>query len=348
MFMKLLSRIFVPLSFTAALAGAVGPSLAAPAAWGRIDSQPRIAVISAFEPEMAKLLVFTKNKRSYRINGLQYTTGTLEGKRVVLFLSGISIVNATLTTQLALDRFRVTHIVYSGIAGGVDPALNIGDVSVPERWSPYLEATFARETTPGSYTLPSWVKDAQPNFGMIHPRPTKVVNPESGTLEPKLWFDVDAAMLATAKKLEKIWLARCTMPAPGPSTDKVADKPAEQPSDQAGQQCLVKNPRVTVGGNGVSGQAFVDNAAFREYTFQTFEARVLDMESAAVGQVAYANRVPYLALRSVSDLAGGGEGENQIKTFMQLASDNAASVTRAFLNAFELPAARPVARTRKK
>jgi adenosylhomocysteine nucleosidase len=41
---------------------------------------------------------------------------------VVLFLSGISMTNAAMTTQLALDRFRVTHVVVSGIAGGVNPA----------------------------------------------------------------------------------------------------------------------------------------------------------------------------------------------------------------------------------
>jgi adenosylhomocysteine nucleosidase len=40
---------------------------------------------------------------------------------VVLFLSGISMTNAAMTTQLALDRFKVSHVVVSGIAGGVNP-----------------------------------------------------------------------------------------------------------------------------------------------------------------------------------------------------------------------------------
>ena len=47
------------------------------------------------------------------------------------------------------------------------------------------------------------------------------------------------------------------------------------------------------------------NAAFRSYTFETFGARVPDMESAAVAHVAWANRVPFIAMRSLSDLAGG-------------------------------------------
>ena len=40
------------------------------------------------------------------VNGVTFSTGTLEGHEVVLFLSGISVVNAAMTTQLALDHFR--------------------------------------------------------------------------------------------------------------------------------------------------------------------------------------------------------------------------------------------------
>ena len=79
----------------------------------------------------------------------------------------------------------------------------------------------------------------------------------------------------------------------------------------------------------------MDNAAFREYTFKTFDASVLDMETAATATVAYANGVPYIAFRSLSDLAGGGKGENEIGTFFKLAADNSANVLMAFLAAWK-------------
>ena len=60
------------------------------------------------------------------------------------------------------------------------------------------------------------------------------------------------------------------------------------------------------------------------------------MESAAVAHVAYANRVPFIAVRSLSDLAGGVEGENQMEIFLGLAAGNAAAVVKALLRA--LPA----------
>ena len=101
----------------------------------------------------------------------------------------------------------------------------------------------------------------------------------------------------------------------------------------AEDMCLNEAPRIVVGGSGVSGGAFIDNAAFRTWAFETFGARVLDMESAAVAHVAFANDVPFIAIRSLSDLAGGGEGANQMEVFLGLAAGNAASVVKALLRA---------------
>ena len=81
----------------------------------------------------------------------------------------------------------------------------------------------------------------------------------------------------------------------------------------------------------MSGSSFMDNAGVRDWLSTTFEAQVVDMESAAVAQVAWANQVPFIAFRSLSDLAGGGEGENEMGVFMSLASDNSAALVKAFL-----------------
>ena len=51
----------------------------------------------------------------------------------------------------------------------------------------------------------------------------------------------------------------------------------------------------------------------------------------AVAHMAYANSVPFIAVRSLSDLAGGGEGENQIEVFLGLAASNSAAVVKALL-----------------
>jgi adenosylhomocysteine nucleosidase len=68
--------------------------------------------------------------------------------------------------------------------------------------------------------------------------------------------------------------------------------------------------------------------------WNTFEANAVDMETSAVAGVASERGVPFIAFRSLSDLAGGGPGANEIDIFFQLAADNAASVVLAFLAAW--------------
>jgi adenosylhomocysteine nucleosidase len=222
--------------------------------------------------------------------------------------------NAAMNTQLVLDRFHVTHLVFSGIAGGVNPALNIGDVTVAQKWGQYLEVLMARETAPGKYSPPAWMDDVKlPNFGMLHPLPVNLRTAARSGEEKKFWFEADAQLLALARSVQDTALDAC----------------------DATQKCLSHTPKLVVGGNGVSGQAFVDNRAFREYVFNTFEANVLDMESAATAMVAYSNGVPFIAFRSLSDLAGGGGTENEMGTFLSIAADNSAKVLLAFLAAWK-------------
>src|SRR5690349_18524579 len=133
------------------------------------DSKPRIIVMSAFEPEVEALLKQTEDQRKVTINGVEFTLGRLSGQDVVVFMSGISMVNATMNTQLALDRFNVRAIVFSGIAGGVNPALHIGDVVVAKRWGQYLESVFARQIG-NKFVLPPFFNKVFPNFGMIFPQ----------------------------------------------------------------------------------------------------------------------------------------------------------------------------------
>ena len=285
---------------------------AAPAAPHEVrDAVPRIAVMSAFAPELAVLQEELNGAETHLLNGVEFSTGTLQGRDVVLFLSGISVVNAAMTTQLALDHFGIERIVFSGIAGGVDPALGIGDIVIADRWGQYLEVVLARQVEDGWSAVP-FFDYPYPNFGMMFPRSVTVRRTGAGEPETRFWFPVDDTSLAAARAAAAdAALSRCT----------------------ADGACLRVEPRVVVGGAGVSGSAFIDNAPFRDYAFKTFGARVLDMESAAVAHVAYANGVPFIAVRSLSDLAGGGAGENRIEVFLELAAGNAAAVVKELLRA---------------
>jgi adenosylhomocysteine nucleosidase len=287
------------------LASAPVPALAAEL----LDASPRTAVISAFPPEMAALEAATVDRHEYAAAGTRFVTGSLEGKPVVLLLSGVSMVNAAMTTQSALDRFRIERIVFSGVAGGADPDLEVGDVIAPDSWVQSSEMAYAREV-PGGFAPTPRLTDGRANFGMMYPREV-TVHRDPTTPEQLQAFPVDAAMLDVARRsVEGLTLQRC-----------------------AADLCLTKPPKVVIGGVGGSGPVFVDNAAFRQYAHATFGARVLDMESAAVAQVAYVNRTPFIAFRSLSDLAGGDPAGNQFPIFLRFAADNSATVVKAFVKA---------------
>lgn len=275
------------------------------------DPTPRIAVISAYPPVLASLKSSMTETNTHNIAGATYMAGKLEGKDVVLFLSGISTVNAAMTTQAAIDNYKITHILFSGIAGGIDPSLATGDVVVADRWSEYLESVFARKVGSG-WSVPDWLGRTLPNYGMIFPYAVEIAHPGQDEPEKRFWFDVDPAMLETARSVAaSVQLKSC--------------------EDE--KTCLRHAPRIVVGGTGVSGPAFVDNADFRDWIFQTFKAKVVDNESAAVAHVAYSNGIPFIAFRSLSDLAGGDAGENTMSVFESIASDNSAAVVKAFLAA---------------
>ena len=279
-----------------------------------LDQAPRTAILSAFDAELEAFKAQATIQKTVVLNGRSVYIGVLSGHKVVLTLSGISMVNAAMVTQALIDNFRIERIVFSGIAGGVNPSLSIGDVAIPARWSEYQENLFARETAPDVYEPPSWFRPILPNYGMMYPDTVGVtgVNGQPDQETETLWFNVDPEMLAVAQQVAmSVELEQCTPQG----------------------ICLTEDPIIRVGGNGVSGPTFVDNAEYRQYTWATWAADALDMESAAVAHVATVNGVPFIVFRSLSDLAGGGPGENELDVFFQLAANNSARVMLSFLNA---------------
>jgi adenosylhomocysteine nucleosidase len=282
----------------------------------KLDNTPRLLIISAFQPELELLLQETQIKRQYVVNGHTITLGTTRGVETALTLSGVSVTNAAANTQQAFDLFNIQYAVFSGIAGGVNPELNIGDVVIPLQWAEYLEMHAARDLGDGTYQHNSDL----PNFGMLFPR-TVCVTQKGGTPDVctnMRWFPVDAEMYSVATSLAaSIELDSCGL-------------------DRDGNEvCLSHPPKIVTGGSGVSGPWFVDNAEFRDYTFQAFSelgpVSSLDMESAQFQHVCYMNAMPCLVFRSLSDLAGGGPGENEIGTFFRIAANNSATVLLGFL-----------------
>jgi adenosylhomocysteine nucleosidase len=240
------------------------------------------------------------------VNGVEFWRGQYRGKDLLVFRTGVSLVNAAYQLQLALDRFPITHVFFAGVAGGIDPALHVGDVVIPDQWAYHSEAAYLNEDGRGGYVVPEYLKPKYENFGMMFPDDVAVKREGDAKFQEIAGFPADAQLLAVARRVV----------------------PTLPPMPKAG-----RNVSVTVGGTGVAGTVFLDNAKYREWVHRVWRARCLDMESTALAHVAYANRKPVLIVRGLSDLAGGQHGPNPIDENEASVSEIAARVLAAIIDA---------------
>ena len=92
----------------------------------------KLGIIGAMEEELETLLSSMEGKSCSLHSGSAFYQGALEGLPVVIVQCGIGKVNAAICTQILIDLFRVTHILNTGLAGSLNPQLDIGDLVVSE------------------------------------------------------------------------------------------------------------------------------------------------------------------------------------------------------------------------
>jgi adenosylhomocysteine nucleosidase len=288
------------------------------------------AIVAAYEPEIKAIdeafsqLSDAKIEQTLTFKGVKYQLGHYKGEPIVIFTTGISVPNAAMTIQMALDYFPIERVVMMGIAGAVNPDFHPGDIAIPERWYFHDESVYVNpdQKNPGQFVLPDYYESAlesykerrkqdpnspaYENFGYIHPEEMAVI---------KQGWDVPRQMpyfSATPKLIELSQRAIKNI------------KPILMPS---GHPINIK-----VGGNGVTGSVFLDNAQYRQWLQRVYNAQVTEMESAAVAQVCFVNDVDWVVIRSISDLAGGQQGKNVENVFDGIASGTGAKLLLGLLD----------------
>ncbi|NHN28492.1 5'-methylthioadenosine/adenosylhomocysteine nucleosidase [Paenibacillus agricola] len=93
-------------------------------------SYDKIGIIGAMKEEIALFLGQMEQVQISEKAKIQFMDGFFHGKKVVLCKSGVGKVNAAVTTQILIDSFGVDAIIFTGVAGAVDPGLNVGDIVV--------------------------------------------------------------------------------------------------------------------------------------------------------------------------------------------------------------------------
>lgn len=89
-----------------------------------------IGIIGAMEEEVIAIRRKMNIKETVHIASMDFYVGELNRKKIVIVRCGIGKVNAAVCTQILIDKFDVSYIINTGVAGGLYPEINIGDIII--------------------------------------------------------------------------------------------------------------------------------------------------------------------------------------------------------------------------
>jgi adenosylhomocysteine nucleosidase len=96
-------------------------------------SRGPIGLICAIPQELFELRAALDHDQRVEIGAFGFDLGRLDEQPVVLAEAGIGKVNTAAVATLLAARFHARNLVFSGVAGGLDPELAIGDVVIATR-----------------------------------------------------------------------------------------------------------------------------------------------------------------------------------------------------------------------
>lgn len=234
-----------------------------------------LAILTAIPEEIGAFGTHFVPTGTETVGGVPIHRGMLDGRPVVLAESGIGKVNGALATTILLDRYQARGLLFSGVAGGLDPSLSVGDLVVA----------------------------------------TDVIQHDYGALVNEA-FEVFRAGV---------------IPFPSSRGELALHAPID---------LLARARHALAGVEGVAfgrvltGDTYLGCGATRERLFAQFAAKAIDMESAAVAQVATAFGIPWLVFRALSDLAGE-DSHLDFNQFVADASRRAAETVLVCLKLFD-------------
>lgn len=242
-----------------------------------MTASPEIAVITAIQQEFEHLATWMG------ADGDQPVSGSIDGIPVALSTCGIGKVNAAAAATMLIERFSPRTLVVSGVAGGLDPSLGVGDVVVGLRTIQHDAGVL------GPAGLEPYHAGHIPFF-----------NPTD-----RFGFEPSDALLQ-----------RCRQHLDGFSLPPFVDRRATN----------------IVFGTILTGDQFLASGADRERLHRRFGGHAIDMESAAVAQVADLRGLDHLVIRSLSDLAGA-DSDLDFTRFLSHVAANSAATLRHLLPA---------------
>ncbi|HUF97018.1 MAG TPA: 5'-methylthioadenosine/adenosylhomocysteine nucleosidase [Ilumatobacter sp.] len=92
-----------------------------------------VAVFAALRAEIELLVASLTDARRADVAGWPVWSGNLAGVDTVLALAGMGKVNTAALSGVVWERYRPGLMVFTGVAGALDPTLQVGDIVIGER-----------------------------------------------------------------------------------------------------------------------------------------------------------------------------------------------------------------------
>ncbi len=89
-----------------------------------------LGIIGAMNEEVVQLREAMSLNETKELGGYKFYRGRILEKEVVLVECGIGKVNAAICSTLLIQEFKVDKVLFTGVAGGLNPEINIGDIVV--------------------------------------------------------------------------------------------------------------------------------------------------------------------------------------------------------------------------
>ncbi|MFP4508641.1 MAG: 5'-methylthioadenosine/adenosylhomocysteine nucleosidase [Spirochaetota bacterium] len=138
------------------------------------------AVLGAMDGEVEAVVDALSGSTTHRFGAYTFHVGTLNTAPVVVGKSGVGKARAAMVTQYLIDHFPLDSLVFTGLAGSINPDIRIGDTLIARDCMQHdLDASalgFARGEIPYEQTrvfvcepdLVSRARQVEPETGRVH------------------------------------------------------------------------------------------------------------------------------------------------------------------------------------
>nr|WP_267506397.1 5'-methylthioadenosine/adenosylhomocysteine nucleosidase [Borreliella afzelii] len=234
-----------------------------------------VLIITAMDSEVEQINKLMSNKeeivlKEYGLNK-KIVKGKLSNRNVITIVCGVGKVNAGVWTSYILSKYNISHVINSGVAGGVVSDkykdIKVGDVVVSSEVA-YHDVDLTK-------------------FG--HKVGQLMGLPQKFSANKNL---VDKATKAVKSKV------------------------------------VSSN---SYSGLILSGDQFIDPAYINKIIGNFKDVIAVEMEGAAVGHVSHMFNVPFIVIRSISDIVNKEGNELEYSKFLKLAAFNSAKVVQEIL-----------------